>query len=237
LKYYRLMTSLPTIPEEVVPLSVSLSEVVTQILDEVSGSHRSLVQALLWKVDAANGEAILLKKDVFYPGGTLSKEDFETMLNLPPFLDDLFRSGDALAQPTMVVQAVWENYYNALFSLADTVSNKFLKSFAQFEVGIRNAIAKKRAEKMGLDVDTVQVLGGSDAILYSQIVLKATEADDPQSREMILDRERLALYQELEGIDPFGVDALLAYLAGAILLDSWRVEKVVDPEKMLEVFA
>ena len=237
MKFYRLMTSLPMIPDEVAPLSVAVDEIVAQILDEVSGAQRELVDALLWQVDAANAEAILLGTVLFDPWGTLSREDFETRLNLPPFLDDVFRSTETAGQPAQLVQMVWESYYGALIELAERHSCRFLRSFAQFETGLRNAIAKKRAEVLSTDVDAAQVLGGADALLYQQLVLRASEAEDPQAREMILDRERIALYQELEGIDPFGLDALLAYLASALVLDSWRMDKEVDPENMLEVFA
>ncbi len=237
MKYFRLMTSLPTLPEQVVPLSQPVQEIVQEILEEVSGAHLELVQALLWQIDAANAEAVLLKKTVFDPRGTLSREEFDTRLNLPPFLDDVFRNADALGGAEMVVHNVWESYYRALIDLADQHSCRFLREFAQFEVGLRNAIAKKRAEGFAVDSDHAQVMDGADALLYGQLVLRAAEAEDPQAREMILDRERLALYQELEGIDPFAVDALLAYLASALVLDSWRMDPEADPEKMLEVFA
>ncbi|MBU1537675.1 hypothetical protein KKF84_20335 [Myxococcota bacterium] len=231
------MTALPTLPDEVVPLSQPVAEIVCQVLEEVGGAHRELIDALLWQIDAANAESVLLGKDLFDPRGTLPREEFDTRLNLPPFLDEVFRSADTAGQPQVTVQLIWESYYNALIELGDKHSCRFMRSFVQFETGLRNAIAKKRAEVLSLDADAAQVLGGADAMFYAQLVLRAQEAEDPQAREMILDRERLALFQELEGIDPFAIDALLAYLASALVLDSWRVEKDVDPETMLEVFA
>jgi vacuolar-type H+-ATPase subunit C/Vma6 len=234
--YYRLVTALPPLPDGFGPLSVPLPEVVALILDEVDGDHAELVHALLWFIDTQNAEALLLKKSFFDPRGTCTQEQLETRQSLPAFLDEILRSEESM-QPAQQVARLWNAYFAQLTAVAEKHRNRFLSEFVELETGLRNAIAHLRAEQMSVDPDLAMVQGGEGASLYQALVLRAAEAPDPESRERLLDRERVALYQELEGIDPFSIDAILSYLSAALVLDAWRVTEATDPETMLEVFA
>ncbi|MBU1243277.1 DUF2764 domain-containing protein [Myxococcota bacterium] len=236
MNYYRLVTALPPLPDGFGPLSVPLPEVVALILDEVDGDHAELVHALLWFIDTQNAEALLLKKAFFDPRGTCTLEQMETRQSLPAFLDEILRSEESL-QPAQQVARLWNAYFAQLTAVAEKHKNRFLSEFVELETGLRNAIAHLRAEAMSVDPDLAMVQGGEGASLYQALVLRAAEAPDPETRERLLDRERVALYQELEGIDPFSIDAILSYLSAALVLDAWRVTEATDPETMLEVFA
>ncbi len=236
MKYYRLVTALPPLPDGFSPLPVPLQEIVQLILDEVDGIDAELIHAVLWFIDTHNAEMILLKRSHFDPRGTCSQEQMETRQMLPAFLDEILRSEESL-QPAQQVARLWNAYYLALAEIAERTRNRFLSEFVEMEIGLRNAIARQRAERMNVDPDLAMVQGGEGAGLYHGLVLRAAEAPDPESRERILDRERVNLIQELEGIDPFSIDAILAYLSVALVVDSWRVTEETDPETMLEVFA
>ena len=236
MNYYRLVTALPPLPDGFGPLAVPLPEVVAQILDEVEGADAELVHALLWFIDTQNAEAVLLKKSHFDPRGTVTLEQLETRQGLPAFLDELLRSEESL-QPAQQVSRLWNAYFAQLNAIAERLDNRFLSEFVELETGLRNAVARVRADQMSVDPDLAQVHGGEGAGLYQALVLRAAEAPDPEARERLLDRERVALYQELEGIDPFSIDAILSYLSAALVLDAWRVSEATDPETMLEVFA
>jgi len=237
LKYYRLMTALPALPDEVAPLSVPFKNIVEQILDETStSSHGELVNSILYIIDTANAENILLGRETFDERGVHSREDFETIYNLPDFIQEVVTSDDG-SPPDQIVKKLWEGYFNFLLDLASASSSAFLRGFVEFEIGIRNAVAKQRAEQIGIDSESAQVAGGENAAMFQALVMRASEAEDPLKRELVIDNERLNLYRELEGIDGFSVDALLAYIAGAILIDSWSQGTETDPKKLLEVFA
>lgn len=237
MKYYRLMTALPPLPDEVAPLSVPFKNIVEQIVDETSGTtDGELVNSILYIIDTANAENILLERELFDERGVHPREDFETIYNLPPFIQEVITSDDG-SLPDAIVRKLWEGYFNFLLELSRDSSSSFLKGFAEFEIGIRNAIARQRAESLGVDSDQAQVAGGENATLFSALILRASEAEDPLKRELVIDNERLNLYRELEGIDGFSIDALLAYTAGAILIDSWSQGTQTDPKKLLEVFA
>jgi hypothetical protein len=190
----------------------------------------------LWFIDTQNAEALLLKKSHFDPRGTCTQEQMETRQMLPAFLDEILRSEESL-QPAQQVARLWNAYFAQLAAIAEKLNNRFLSEFVELETGLRNAVARVGAEQMSGDPDLAQVQGGEGAQLYQALVLRAAEAPDPESRERLLDRERVALYLELEGIDPFSIDAILAYLSAALVLDAWRVTEATDPETMLEVFA
>lgn len=236
MKYYRLVTALPQLPDGFGPLAVPLPEIVTEVLDEVDGSDAELVRALLWFIDTANAENILLGRSHFDPRGTCTREQWETRQDLPSFLDEILRSEESL-QPAQQVARLWNAYFSQLAAIAEKHQNSFLSQFVEVETGLRNAVARLRAEQMSIDPDLAMVAGGEGALQYQALALRAAESADPEARERVLDRERLAIYQEIEGIDPFSIDAVLAYIACALVLDSWRAAEETDPETMLEVFA
>ncbi len=236
MKYYRLVTALPPLPEGFGPPPAPLPEIVQDILDEVDGADAELVQALLWFIDTANAESILLGRSHFDPRGTCTREQWDARQDLPVFLDEILRSEESL-QPAQQVARLWNAYFAQLAAIAEKHGNHFLSCFVEVETGLRNAVARLRAEQMSIDPDLAMVAGGEGAAQYQAAALRAAEAPDPQARERVLDRERLAFYQEIEGIDPFSIDAVLAYLASALVLDAWRVTEETDPETMLEVFA
>jgi vacuolar-type H+-ATPase subunit C/Vma6 len=219
------MTALPALPDDIAALPQPFTALRDQILDEVSESNKSLIYALLWKFDAANAESVLLQKSHIDLRGTISQEHLESGIDLPEWLDVFFRRDEGGAQAEQIVQRLWENYYSELLNIAESNNSRFLQGFAEFEIGLRNAVARFRAEQLGMDAENAQVIDGLNAHDYSAIVIKASEADDPQKREKILDQERLTAYLDLEGIDPFGIDAVMAYLAKAMVLDDWHPQE------------
>ncbi|MDA3864970.1 MAG: DUF2764 family protein [Deltaproteobacteria bacterium] len=238
MKYYRLMTSLPPVKGDLKSTSIpSLSKITHQIFSEVGGRDKDLVSSILWFVDTANAEAILFEKDFFRKSGTLSREDFENKLDLPPFLDNIFRMEQGVVQKEILLKKLWESYFNALIEISRKYNSKFLQGYTEMEIGLRNAVAAARAKKLGIEEGKIQIFNGKNSFQYGSLVLRASEAKDPQERELVIDKARLAYYLELEGIDPFSIDAVLAYLAKAMVIDSWKTEKDADIEKMLEVFA
>lgn len=231
------MTALPPLPDNVAPLPVPFRSIVEQVLEETGGtSHEELVLAVLFIVDTANAQHIILGHDSFDERGVCSREDFDTIFNLPPFIQEIMSSDDGSGHD-QIVKNLWEGYFQYLLETASEKGSAFLRNFSEFEVGIRNAVAKQRAETLGLDSEAAQVASGENASLFHGLVMKASEAEDPMKRELVIDNERLSLYRELEGIDGFSIDALLAYIAGALLIDSWSRGTETDPKNLLEVFA
>lgn len=238
MKYYRLMTSVPPVKGDLKSTSTpSLSKISQLIFTEVEGSDKELVSSILWFVDTANAEAVLLDKDHFRESGTISKEEFENKLDLPPFLDNIFRMEQGVVQQEILLKKLWESYFNALIEISRKHNSKFLQGYTEMEIGLRNAIAAVRAKELGVEEGKIQIFNGKNSFQYGSLVLRASEAKDPQERELVIDKARLAYYLELEGIDPFSIDAVLAYLAKAMVIDSWKTDEDADIEKMLEVFA
>ncbi len=192
------------------------------------------MQALLWFIDTA------MLRVSFWGGLTLTAGQMHAgAVGSAPGSSGFSRRDFALRRKPAAGEGarLWNAYFSRLATIAEKHQNRFLAQFVEVETGLRNAVAHIRAEQMSIDPDLAMVAGGDGAQQYQAMALRAAEAPDPPSRERLLDREKLAIYQEIEGIDPFSIDAVLAYLACALVLDAWRAGEETDPETMLEVFA
>ncbi len=235
MKYYRLLTSLPPLPETVAPLPIGLSEILAEVRADVEGRDARLMSALLWLIDTANAERMFLGQDVFDPRGMLTREQLENRRDLPDFIEDFLAGEDSGLKPQASVERLWTMCFEAMVDVAEQHGSDFLREYALMEIGIRNALARVRAEESGHEGEVPQILGGEGADAYSALVMRAMEARDPAERAKRLDSEKISYIKELEGIDPFSADALMAYVATALILDQWKKEEL-SPDKLLEVF-
>ena len=96
-----------------------------------------------------------------------------------------------------------------------------LGPYLDAETQLRDAVARLRAARAGAAYDAgAHPTTGFDARCVG-VAERAMELDDPQERELTLDRLRWTLLDELAVSPPFGFQAVLAYGLKLRLAEKW----------------
>ena len=91
--------------------------------------------------------------------------------------------------------------------------------YVDAETQLRNALAQARASRAGRRHDA-RPHGGFEMRAVA-VAERAMELDDPAARELMLDRFRWRLLDELSFSPPFGFQAVLAYAFKLRLAEKW----------------
>lgn len=109
-----------------------------------------------------------------------------------------------------------------------------LKRWYSFECGLRNELAKIRAQKKGLDAHTyVRQDAAADSFVMS-IVRRALKATSPIEAEKMLDEARWHYLDELSLGHYFDQEVLFTYALKLLINIRWQSIKDADPSKCIE---
>ena len=101
------------------------------------------------------------------------------------------------------------------------VRSSELAPYLDAETQLRDALARLRAARAGADYDAgAHPFAGYDTRSVDA-ARRALELDDPRERELLLDRLRWTLLDELATSPPFGFQAVLAYGLKLRLAEKW----------------
>ncbi len=259
------MTELPTPPTAPAKPAVPLGDVIKAVRNEAEGRDRLLVDALLARIDVANIEAILTgRESLFDSRGALSREEIAALIKdgarttspavaALPFLEGVVSGddsqglgasgrggsgGERAGGPDYRPNLIWKAYFEYLSALAHEQGSAFLEAFAAWEAPLKNALARQRAGRLGWEttdlVQSEEPLGGA---IHDSLLSRVTEEANPMERERLLDTAQLEAIEYFSGGDPFGSDALLALVAGSLVLDRWDLPETVNVHELLEVSA
>jgi hypothetical protein len=136
-----------------------------------------------------------------------------------PFSLDQFRAlGQTHLAPTD--QALLESFLHP--NPAQPPDHPFCKAWRECETRLRNAIAKARATRRGIDpTPHLRPATGIDLTLEKNVA-EAFARSNPADRELDLDRIRWRTADELTGFNPFAFDAVLAYAIKLGLVARWQ---------------
>lgn len=96
-----------------------------------------------------------------------------------------------------------------------------LRPYLDAETQLREALARLRAARAGAAYDSgAHPYGGYDARSVG-VAERAMDLDDPLERELMVDRFRWTLLDELAVSPPFGFQAVLAYALKLRLAEKW----------------
>ena len=113
----------------------------------------------------------------------------------------------------------------ALVSLLDGVGAGmdagFVRAWRDADTQIRNAAARVRAGRRGVEVSGFLRAHGGFSLYLEQGVAEAYGKANPLEREMALDRLRWSVAEELSRTQPFGLEAVLAYALKLKLVERW----------------
>lgn len=212
-----LVTALPTLGEPGSPPPLVL------------GAFREMVTDPDWAREPV--DAVLLLDDLQQRESFLAGESTEvapTVLtpaqarNEEP-LPDLLRGEDEAPESTattLEVDRLWSSYFRQVVDLSHRVDCPFLGEWARMEVGLRNALAMVRAERLGLAGDDFRVapeLGSHDEHL-DELVSEWARAETPLDGYRLLIRARWEWTSVHERWYSFDPDELAAYAVKLMLL-------------------
>lgn len=221
---YYLLTLLPGLGELGSVPPMPLAGLLEQVID--SGGNRVLLEALLLSDDLLQRQAFL-SREVEKPEPTvLTLSQVRDEEPLPEYL--VRDEADTTTQSAP--DAIWEYYYRYVASVAADRKSEFLKSWVEYEVGLRNALVVARAKALNLDSQEYIVTReiGAAKEDFSEVVNEWASASDPFAGLRVLDEARWNWLREKDGWFTFADDEVAAYGAKLMLLQRWyRLSKEV----------
>jgi len=233
--YYFLLCLLPPLPAalgEKMPLPFAdISGIVRR---HVEPSDEHLLLALLSGVDAGNWEQLDQGRDLFWPGGLLTREQMEGRENVPDFIRRFQEEKERGIARAYLYDRLWELYYLSAHAVAQPSSNRFLSEYLAWEIDLRANLAAARARDAGFNPEERAILAAFGHGDFSALLSQLRNQNNPLQAERLLDEERLRQIYRFEGSSPFSVDALLAYVSRAMLYSRWeRISEPFDIENYL----
>jgi len=191
-----------------------------------SGGPTDVVRVLLLSDDLLQREAVLAGEvepdhaDL----AVLSLKDAKDEQSLPLFLEPEQEDDPEASRTLIAVDRVWRRYFHHAAKIARMTHTHFLATWAGFEVGLRNAMAKARAEALELDPGDYMVAPelADPEIPFDHIVAEWTAASNPLKGLKVLDRARWDWLTEHERWYSFSDDEVAAYTAKLMLLHRWH---------------
>ncbi len=104
----------------------------------------------------------------------------------------------------------------------DRVTTSFSKTWLDADTQLRNAIARQRALRLGVEEKKYIKMHDGFRVDAESAVSDAYSRANPLERELVLDRYRWNLAEELSAADRFGLPALLAYGVMLGINEHWR---------------
>jgi hypothetical protein len=191
-----------------------------------SGGPADVVRALLLSDDLLQREAVLAgeiepdQADM----AVLSLQEVNAGQSMPLFLvpeqeDEAETSGILTAG-----DRIWQRYFQHAAKTARMTHTRFLASWVGFEVGLRNATAKARAEALELDPGHYMVATelSDPEIRFDNILSDWNAAANPLNGLEALDTARWNWLTENERWYSFSDDEVAAYTAKLMLLQRWH---------------
>ena len=217
-RFYFLLTSLPALPTlgEAPPMELG----VFRELVRAEPAAATIVDALLLEHDLLLREGVLAGEVSEPEAVVLSAEEVRGEAPLPEYLS--FQPARA---PRIGADAVWEGYYRYVDALGLRRRCDFLRRWVGFEVALRNAVARVRAE--ALELDPAGYLLAEDLAREESAAGEAAEdvasAADPLGALRAMDVARWQWLEDASGYFSFAIDELAAYARRLVLLTRWHV--------------
>ncbi len=212
-----LVTALPTLGEPGSQPPIAL------------GAFREMAADQAWAREPV--DAVLLLDDLMQRESFLAGESTEvapTVLtpaqarNEEP-LPELLRGADEAPESTattLEADRLWSTYFRHVVDLSDRAHCPFLGEWARLEVGLRNALAMVRAERLGLAGDDFRVapeLESHDEH-FDDLLSEWARAENPLDGYRLLIRARWEWTSVHERWYSFDADELAAYAVKLLLL-------------------
>jgi len=234
-KYYQLMTMLPALPETPEAPPMALAEIWPLVRQSMEGSDMQGAMAVMEFLDCRNLESILQGHDAFDERAPRPRQELEEREDLPEYMNEFLQTWDSgAAAGPYAFDELWRAYFANLWEQGAVLGSRFLQDWATWETTMRNALVRDRAARLGWEVEPRLLEPRHGEPSVGALVMQVREAADPLTGKRLLDMARLDAISEARGLDPFGRDAVYAYLAAMLVLDGWAMPKETHLAELLE---
>ena len=243
--YYCLVAGLPNIYLDDSKLSYDSARFREDLEREVTPADLKLLDYFRHLKDNRNLLNNLTgKREAFLDGGSFNQEELTERINnpeaLPAYQKEFIsafkaENGTVPDNPELLLNTLFFDYLLA-------VPNKFLQSWFEFELNVRNLLTALNCRKYGLDVES-EIVGfnwvanairknstrdfGLNELAYASQVIAAYESGQLLEREKAVDLMRWNLLDEMVFFHYFTIERLFSYYWKIATVERWLA---LDPE-------
>lgn len=225
LRYY--VTALPTLGELGSRPPVTLGEFREMLADQAW--TREPVDAVLLLDDLLQRESFLAGESAEASPAVLTPAQARNEAAMPEVLQ--FDDEDAGDAASLAVDRLWTRYFRYVVNLSRRILCPFLRDWARFEVGLRNALAVARAERLGLAGEDYRVATELESFEddFEDMVGEWARADNPLDGHRVVLRARWDWVGRHGRWFSFRTDELAAYAVRLMLLhQAFRLKTVEE---------
>jgi vacuolar-type H+-ATPase subunit C/Vma6 len=108
--------------------------------------------------------------------------------------------------------------------------------YIAWEINLRNRLTALRLRDSDKNVANHTILPGSGTFDFSSLLTQVDSQRNPLDAERVIDGERLRRISHCQGADPFSIDAILAFMAGAAIYSRWEgLQAPYDMDNFLHI--
>ena len=257
--YYSLVAGLREYALDADTKGFNATEIVAEILEELSASDASAVRLMYAYYDCENLIARRASRAAYNPLGNIAAEELDDELSSPKRVaEPMARVIRAYADPEGefaegldMTQSFEKSLLVAYYEACRSSKSRFLREWAEFDRTLRNVSAAAVARSVGRPIDSVTVgegevveqlqrssaadFGLRGEVAYIDAVIAAV--NDEQNlleKEHKIDMVRWEQALELAGFDYFNINAILSYLARINIVARWSLLDAKRGREMLQ---
>lgn len=257
--YYSLVAGLREYALDADTKGFNATEIVAEILEELSASDASAVRLMYAYYDCENLIARRASRAAYNPLGNIAAEELDDELSSPKRVaKPMARVIRAYADPEGefaegldMTQSFEKSLLAAYYEACRSSKSRFLREWAEFDRTLRNVSAAAVARSVGRPIDSVTVgegevveqlqrssaadFGLRGEVAYIDAVIAAV--NDEQNlleKEHKIDMVRWEQALELAGFDYFNINAILSYLARINIVARWSLLDAKRGREMLQ---
>ena len=257
--YYSLVAGLREYTLDADTKGFDATEIVAEILEELSKSDARAVRLMYAYYDCENLIARKASRAAYNPLGNIAADELDDELSSPKRVaEPMARVIRAYADPESewaegldMTQSFEKALLAAYYEACSNANCRFLREWAEFDRTLRNVSAAAVARSLGRPIDSVTVGGGEvveqlqrssaadfglrGEVAYIDAVIAAV--NDEQNlleKEHKIDKVRWEQALELAGFDYFNINAILSYLARINIVARWSLLDAKRGREMLQ---
>jgi len=219
-RHYYLLCALPALKDLGSPPPLKKSEFVTLVHE--CGGPESKVQALLLSDDLLQREAVFCNEIEVGEGDFACLTVSQALGDqpLPWFLISEGFDEEAVPADMPPVDMIWRRYFFHVDTVARRLGSPLLARWVGHEVGLRNALARARADALSLDPRPYLVAEelGDPASAFDRELDDWKRAPHPLAGLEVLEKHRWDWLTDQEPWYDFGDDEVVAYSAKLMVL-------------------